>query len=103
MGQLNGKAGPATSQNFTCPTPARKCQPLTCRTQAIRLRPRQELRMVDQGNIQPPHPDPNSTGTNRRGRRGMFLIALLAVALMAGLAGNMLSAAFGQAYPWHHF
>jgi Spy/CpxP family protein refolding chaperone len=33
----------------------------------------------------------------------MFLIALLAVALLAGLAGSMLSAAFGQAHPWHHF
>ena len=59
--------------------------------------------MVDQNNIQPPHPDSNPTGTNRRGRRGMFLIALLAVALLAGITGNMLSAAFGQSYPWHHF
>jgi Spy/CpxP family protein refolding chaperone len=57
--------------------------------------------MVDQNNVQPPHPEPDTAGTNRRGRRGLFLIALLAVAVVAGLTGNMLSMAFGQAYPWH--
>jgi protein CpxP len=57
--------------------------------------------MVDQNNIQPPNPDPPRT--YRGGRRGMFLIALLAVALLAGLAGNMLSTAFGQGYGWQHF
>jgi protein CpxP len=57
--------------------------------------------MVDQNNIQPPNPDPPRA--YRGGRRGMFLIALLAVALLAGLAGNMLSTAFGQGYGWQHF
>jgi len=31
------------------------------------------------------------------------LIALIAVALLAGLTGNMLSHAFGQGYTWQHF
>src|SRR6266852_508017 len=57
--------------------------------------------MVDQNNTQPSNPDPPRT--YRSGRRGMFLIALLAVALLAGLAGNMLSTAFGQGYGWQHF
>jgi protein CpxP len=58
--------------------------------------------MADEINTQPPNPDPPSR-TYRSGRRGMFLIALLAVALLAGLAGNMLSTAFGQGYGWQHF
>jgi periplasmic protein CpxP/Spy len=57
--------------------------------------------MVDQNNSQPPNPDPPRT--YRGGRRGMFVITLLAVALLAGLAGNMLSTAFGQGYGWQHF
>jgi protein CpxP len=39
---------------------------------------------------------------HRRGRRGMFLIALVAVALVAGITGNLLSKAFGQGNSWHH-
>ena len=57
--------------------------------------------MVDQNNSQPPNPDPPRT--YRGGRRGMFVITLLAVALLAGLAGNMLSTAFGQGFGWQHF
>jgi len=38
----------------------------------------------------------------RRGRRGTFVIALVAVALLAGLTGNLLSKAFGQGDGWHH-
>jgi periplasmic protein CpxP/Spy len=38
----------------------------------------------------------------RRGRRGTFLIALVAVALVAGITGNLLSKAFGQGGSWHH-
>jgi len=37
----------------------------------------------------------------RRGRRGTFVIALVAVALLAGLTGNLLSKAFGQGVAWH--
>jgi periplasmic protein CpxP/Spy len=55
--------------------------------------------MVDQNNTSNPVPTPPSRG----GRRGMFLIALLAVALLAGLTGNMLSTAFGQGSGWRHF
>jgi protein CpxP len=57
--------------------------------------------MVDQNNTQPSNPDPSRTC--RSGRRGMRLIALLAVVLLAGLAGSMLSTAFGQGYGWQHF
>ena len=35
-------------------------------------------------------------------RRGTFVIALVAVALLAGLTGNLLSKAFGQGEGWHH-
>src|SRR5271166_1122732 len=59
--------------------------------------------MVDQNTTQPSSPDPIPTQTNRSGRRGILVIALLAVALMGGLAGNMLSTAFGQGFGWHHF
>jgi len=33
----------------------------------------------------------------------MFVMALLAVALLAGLTGNLLPAAFGQGLAWQHF
>jgi periplasmic protein CpxP/Spy len=36
-------------------------------------------------------------------RRGMFVMTLVAVALLAGLTGTMLSKAFGQGYRWQHF
>jgi protein CpxP len=36
-----------------------------------------------------------------RGRKGVFAIALLAVAVVAGLTGNMLTTALGQGYGWH--
>jgi periplasmic protein CpxP/Spy len=36
-----------------------------------------------------------------RGRRGVFVLALLAVAVVAGLTGRMLSTAFGQGFAWH--
>jgi periplasmic protein CpxP/Spy len=39
---------------------------------------------------------------HRPHRRGTFLIALVAVALLAGTTGNLLSKAFGQADSWHH-
>ena len=59
--------------------------------------------MVDHNNTPPSNPDQVPTQTNRSGRRGMLVIALVAVALVAGLAGNMLSTAFGQGFAWHHF
>jgi protein CpxP len=59
--------------------------------------------MVDHNNTQPPNPDPTADRTGRKGRRGTFVIALVAVALLAGLTGNMLSTAFGQGFAWHHF
>jgi periplasmic protein CpxP/Spy len=58
--------------------------------------------MVEQNNTQPPTPDPMARA-GRRSRRGTFVIALVAVALLAGLTGNMLSTAFGQGFAWHHF
>jgi Spy/CpxP family protein refolding chaperone len=33
----------------------------------------------------------------------MLVIALLAVALFAGVTGNILGTAFGQGFAWHHF
>src|SRR5580704_10928972 len=59
--------------------------------------------MVDQNNTPPSNPDPIPVRGNRGSRRGLFVAALLAVALLAGLTGNMLSTAFGQGYAWHHF
>jgi protein CpxP len=43
-------------------------------------------------------PPPAQTG---RTRRGLFVIAFLAVAVVAGLTGNMLTTAFGQGFAWH--
>jgi protein CpxP len=59
--------------------------------------------MVDQNNTPPSNPDPIPVRGNRGSRRGLFVTALLAVALLAGLTGNMLTTAFGQGYAWHHF
>jgi periplasmic protein CpxP/Spy len=53
--------------------------------------------MVDQGKS----PDTNQAPSNRWSRRGTFLLALVAVALVAGLTGNILSMAFGQGDSWH--
>jgi len=57
--------------------------------------------MIDQNNT--PASPPPVPAQPHRGRRGLFVMALLAVALLAGLAGNMLSSAFGQGYGWQHF
>src|ERR1700716_196614 len=57
--------------------------------------------MVDQNDTKPSNPDQVSSAPNRVGRRGTFLIALLAVALLAGIGGSMLSTAFGQGAGWH--
>jgi Spy/CpxP family protein refolding chaperone len=57
--------------------------------------------MADQGNIESSNPDQVPPSSRRRGRRGTFVITLLAVALVAGVAGSMLSTAFGQGQSWH--
>src|SRR5262249_26337414 len=62
------------------------------------LRPKEELRMVDQSKSS----NPDQAPSNRRSHRGAFLIALVAVALLAGITGNLLSTAFGQGDSWHH-
>ena len=59
--------------------------------------------MTDQSNTtsSSPSSSPSPAPTGRcRGRRGIFVIALLAVALVAGFTGNMLSTAFGQGFAW---
>ena len=56
--------------------------------------------MVEQSNGQSKAETPSED--YRRGRRGTFVIALVAVALLAGLTGNLLSKAFGQGEGWHH-
>src|SRR5258708_12416332 len=56
--------------------------------------------MVEQSNGQSKAETPSED--YRRGRRGTFVIALVAVALLAGLTGNLLSKAFGQGDGWHH-
>jgi periplasmic protein CpxP/Spy len=57
--------------------------------------------MVEQGNGKSSTTDQIPSEDYRRGRRGTFLIALVAVALVAGLTGNFLSMAFGQGDSWH--
>jgi Spy/CpxP family protein refolding chaperone len=58
--------------------------------------------MVEQNNGKPSQAEQIPSEDQRRGRRGAFLIALVAVALLAGLTGNLLSKAFGQGDSWHH-
>ena len=59
--------------------------------------------MVDQRDTEPRSLDPSANLPSRNGRRGMLVIALLAVALVAGVTGNLLATAFGQGLPWHQF
>jgi protein CpxP len=56
--------------------------------------------MADQSSTPSSDPNPPRSRTCR-GRRGVFAIVFLAVAIVAGLTGNMLSTAFGQGYGWH--
>ena len=58
--------------------------------------------MVEQNNTPAASPEQASSPSHRSGRRGMFLGVLLAVALLAGVTGNLLSSAFGQGFGWHH-
>jgi len=57
--------------------------------------------MVEQNNTQSLDRVPSPS--YRGGRRAGFVIALVAVALLAGVTGNMLSHAFGQGFAWQHF
>ena len=66
--------------------------------------------MTDQSNTTSSSPNPSASpgptpspppARSCRGRRGIFVIALLAVAVVAGWTGNMLSTAFGQGFAWH--
>jgi periplasmic protein CpxP/Spy len=59
--------------------------------------------MVEQNNTQSPNSDRIPSPSYRGGRRGTFLLVLVAVALLAGITGSMLSHAFGQGYSWQHF
>jgi protein CpxP len=55
--------------------------------------------MTDQGNT--PSPSPNPPPAQHSGRRRvLFAIVFLAVAVVAGLTGNMLTTAFGQGFAW---
>jgi periplasmic protein CpxP/Spy len=58
--------------------------------------------MVEQNDTTAAGPEQAPSGGQRNSRRGMFLGALLAVALVAGVSGNLLSSAFGQGFGWHH-
>src|ERR1700681_4199287 len=59
--------------------------------------------MVDQSSTTSSNPNTPPART-RRGRTGAVIVALLAVAIVAGLTGKMLTTAFGQGMawpPWH--
>jgi protein CpxP len=56
--------------------------------------------MADQSNTAPSSPNPPPARTCRS-RRGLFVFAFLAVAVVAGLTGNMLTTALGQGLAWH--
>jgi Spy/CpxP family protein refolding chaperone len=58
--------------------------------------------MVEQNNGKSPQADPTLSEDYRRGRRGTFLLALVALAVLAGITGNLLSKAFGQGNSWQH-
>jgi protein CpxP len=55
--------------------------------------------MIDQSS--PPYSSPSPPPAPPRSRRGLFVFAFLAVAIVAGLTGNMLTTAFGQGFAWH--
>jgi periplasmic protein CpxP/Spy len=62
-----------------------------------------EARMTDRGNTESPLPA-QPPGPHRRTRgRTLLVVTALAIALVAGLTGNMLSTAFGQGFAFRHF
>ena len=56
--------------------------------------------MAEQHNGKSPQADPIPSEDYRRARRGTFLVALVAAALLAGITDNLLSKAFGQGISW---
>src|SRR2546430_10875758 len=58
--------------------------------------------MVEQSNGKPSQAGQIPSEDRRRGRRGTFLIALVPVALEAGITGHLLSQAFGHGDSWQH-
>jgi periplasmic protein CpxP/Spy len=58
--------------------------------------------MVDQNNANSGNTDPAPKRRWFGDGRGALVAALLAVGLLAGVAGNMLPKAFGQGFPWQH-
>jgi protein CpxP len=58
--------------------------------------------MVEQNNGKSAQADATPSEDYRRGLRGTFVLALVAVALLAGITGNLLSKAFGQGNSWQH-
>jgi protein CpxP len=56
--------------------------------------------MTDQSSTTSSSPSP-LPGRRSASRRGLFVFAFLAVAIVAGLTGNMLTTAFGQGFAWH--
>jgi protein CpxP len=56
--------------------------------------------MIDQGSPPSSSPSPPPARPSAS-RRGLFVFAFLAVAIVAGLTGNMLTTAFGQGFAWH--
>jgi Spy/CpxP family protein refolding chaperone len=62
--------------------------------------------MVEQHDMNHSPADAMPPETVKRGWRGTFAIALIAVALVAGVAGSLLSSAFAQGFGppfgWHH-
>ncbi|HLH96746.1 MAG TPA: Spy/CpxP family protein refolding chaperone [Xanthobacteraceae bacterium] len=57
--------------------------------------------MPDQSNADSNNSAPGSTAAPSRRRGGLLVLALVAVAVVAGLTGNMLTTAFGQGFAWH--
>jgi protein CpxP len=56
--------------------------------------------MIDQSS--PPSSSPSPPPARPSGsRRGLYVLAFFAVAIVAGLTGNMLTTAFGQGFAWH--
>jgi protein CpxP len=57
--------------------------------------------MVEQSNTTAAGPEQAPSRNQSGSRKGLFLGALLAVALLAGVSGSLLSTAFGQGFGWH--